>query len=97
MHELLAVDPSQREQRDLGAREERRDQHADDRERDRDREVDDHEGSSPGRAGNVAVNVEPCPGWVSTQIRPPCASTYAFASVRPRPVPPNARVDDEST
>jgi len=47
--------------------------------------------------GNVATNVEPCPGEVSTQMRPPCASTYAFASVSPRPVPPNARVDDEST
>ena len=43
------------------------------------------------------MNVEPCPGNESTQIRPPCASTYALASVSPRPVPPKARVEDEST
>src|SRR5574341_1158935 len=36
--------------------------------------------------GNFTVNVVPCPD-VSTEISPPCCSTMALLTVRPRPVP----------
>ena len=97
--ELLAIDPAQREQRDLGARAERRDRarrspRAGSR---RESSRRHHDALAVVRPGTSRRTSSPAPGVVSTQIRPPCASTYAFASVRPRPVPPNARVDDEST
>ena len=37
--------------------------------------------------GNVMVNREPAPGWLSTEIRPPCCSTISLTSARPIPVP----------
>lgn len=37
--------------------------------------------------GIVKKNVEPRPSVLSTQIRPPCASTRPFAMDNPRPVP----------
>src|SRR5579864_9148850 len=36
-------------------------------------------------------NREPCPTALSTQMRPPCASTICRAMDRPRPVPPASR------
>ena len=73
--ELLAVDPAQREQRDLGAGAEAGDEDAEHGDRDRDRQLAQIDQAPSARTGNVAVNVEPWPGEVSTQIRPPCAST----------------------
>src|SRR5215475_12277331 len=42
--------------------------------------------------GSVKANVEPWPGWDSTQILPPCISMMRFDIARPRPVPPFLRV-----
>jgi len=42
--------------------------------------------------GRVNANVEPWPGWDSTQIRPPCISMMRFDMARPKPVPPFFRV-----
>src|SRR6516225_8907744 len=42
--------------------------------------------------GSVKENVEPCPGWDSTQIRPPCISIIRFDMASPKPVPPFLRV-----
>jgi hypothetical protein len=39
------------------------------------------------RTGMVNVNVEPCPIWLLTQIRPPCSSTNFRDSASPSPVP----------
>src|SRR5216683_5516496 len=47
--------------------------------------------------GNVKVKVDPRPGSLSTQIRPPCNSTNFFARVRPRPVPSCLRVSSLPT
>jgi hypothetical protein len=44
----------------------------------------------------VKWNVEPRPSLLSTQIRPPIKLTSRFEMVRPSPVSPNLRVDDES-
>src|SRR5215471_6556463 len=41
--------------------------------------------------GSVNANVEPCPGWDSTQIRPPCISMMRFDIASPKPVPPFLR------
>src|SRR6516225_3229625 len=38
--------------------------------------------------GSVKLNVEPWPGWDSTQIRPPCISMIRFDIASPKPVPP---------
>src|SRR5215470_11280281 len=35
--------------------------------------------------GSVKVNVEPCPGCDSTQIRPPCISMMRLDMASPRP------------
>ena len=40
-----------------------------------------------GCSANVKVNVDPLPGSLSTQIRPPCISAMRLASARPSPVP----------
>jgi len=37
--------------------------------------------------GIVKVKVEPWPGWLLAQMRPPCSSTNLRESVRPSPVP----------
>src|SRR5438067_13346079 len=42
--------------------------------------------------GIVNVNVEPWPGSLSTQMRPPCSSTNFLVSARPSPVPSCLRV-----
>jgi hypothetical protein len=39
-----------------------------------------------GRTGSVNVNVEPWPGSLLTQIRPPCSSMNLRDSARPSPV-----------
>src|ERR1044071_441871 len=49
------------------------------------------------RLGSVNVKVDPRPGALSTQIRPPCSSTNFFARVRPRPVPSCLRVSSWPT
>src|SRR5713226_1198098 len=38
-------------------------------------------------AGSVNLNVDPCPGSDSTQIRPPCCSTIFLQMANPIPVP----------
>src|SRR5207253_52529 len=38
-------------------------------------------------AGSVNTNEQPRPWALSTQMRPPCASTIPFAIARPRPSP----------
>ena len=44
--------------------------------------------------GNVKENMLPLPGSLSTQMRPPCASTMPRAMARPSPVPrPAVRCD----
>src|SRR5262245_9825531 len=40
-----------------------------------------------GIVGMVNENVLPRPGWLSTQIRPPCRSTIFLQTARPIPVP----------
>src|SRR5262245_11588299 len=40
-----------------------------------------------GRRGSVKKNVAPSPGFDSTQIRPPCASTTFLQIASPAPVP----------
>ena len=40
-----------------------------------------------GFFGMVNVNVEPLPGSLSSQMRPPCNSTNLRVSASPRPVP----------
>src|SRR6516164_6161717 len=42
--------------------------------------------------GSVKVKVEPCPGWDSTQILPPCISMMRLDMASPNPVPPFLRV-----
>ena len=37
--------------------------------------------------GRVSENTDPCPGALSTAIRPPSSSASFFDSGRPRPVP----------
>src|SRR6185437_13087068 len=37
--------------------------------------------------GRAKTNRLPCPGSLSTQMRPPCNSTRRLESARPRPVP----------
>src|SRR5258708_24262732 len=41
---------------------------------------------SSRRTGSVNVNVEPCPTWLFTQIRPPWSSSNFRESTSPRPV-----------
>src|SRR6516162_2746595 len=42
--------------------------------------------------GSVNANVEPFPGWDSTQILPPCISMMRLDMASPNPVPPFLRV-----
>jgi hypothetical protein len=42
---------------------------------------------SSRRTGSVNVNVEPCPTWLFTPIRPPWSSMNFRESASPRPVP----------
>ncbi len=44
------------------------------------------------RTGIEKKNVEPLPGTLSTQIRPPCSSTSFLVIDRPSPVPPKSRL-----
>ena len=41
--------------------------------------------------GKVMVKTEPCPGALSTDTLPPCASVNCFTIARPSPVPPAGR------
>ena len=45
----------------------------------------------PERIGIEKKNVLPCPSVLSTQMRPPCASTMPFAIVQPEPRAESAR------
>ncbi len=47
-------------------------------------------------AGTSMMKVEPSPGTLSAQIRPPIISVNRCARVRPRPVPPKSRVVESS-
>lgn len=47
--------------------------------------------------GNSIVNVVPIPTSLVTCIEPPCNSTISFATAKPIPFPPVARVRDLST
>src|SRR6266511_1070625 len=49
------------------------------------------------RRGIAKRNVEPRPGSLSTQMRPPWSSTKVLVMLNPRPVPPNSRLMLEST
>jgi len=49
-----------------------------------------------GLSCTVAVKVAPRPGALFTAMRPSMRSTMRREMARPRPVPPNLRVDDES-
>ena len=53
-------------------------------------------GSPASSIGSVNQNVLPSPGSLSTPMLPPIASTSCREMARPRPVPPNLRVVDES-
>src|SRR6516164_4471065 len=46
----------------------------------------DCDGATGGRQGIVNLKVLPLPNSLSTQIRPPCASTTILQKVSPRPV-----------
>ena len=53
--------------------------------------------ASPARgSGTVTRNVEPWPGTLSMAIAPPMRSTMRLEMVRPRPMPPNLRVEPTS-
>ena len=53
--------------------------------------------SSSGTSSvTVKKNVDPMPGMLSSQMRPPISSISRAEIVRPRPVPPNFRVVDPS-
>ena len=52
-------------------------------------------GSVNGEAGRED-ELEPSPGVLSTQIRPPISSTSRLQMVRPSPVPPYLRVVEPS-
>ncbi len=54
-------------------------------------------GGSGAVSGRVKVKVEPWPGWLSTQIIPPCSSTSRLLIESPRPVPSYWRVKPSST
>lgn len=45
---------------------------------------------------SVKANVEPAPGALSAQTRPPCASTNCLTMAKPNPEPPVLRVRDLS-
>ena len=47
--------------------------------------------------GSSNQNVLPTPSLLSKPMRPPCAVTISWQSASPRPVPPIARVSEEST
>jgi hypothetical protein len=47
-------------------------------------------GTGSASTGTVKKNVDPFPGSLSTQIRPPCSSTNFLVMLSPRPVPPNS-------
>src|SRR5262249_22058738 len=52
-----------------------------------------HSALPPGRrSGTEKKKVEPFPGLLSTQIRPPCISTNFRVMLSPSPVPPNSLV-----
>ena len=44
--------------------------------------------TAAGAAGSAIVNREPCPGSLSTQIRPPIIATSRAHIAKPSPVPP---------
>ena len=48
-------------------------------------------------AGSITVNRLPLPSWLSTETRPPQASTRCFTMDRPKPVPPSSRERPLST
>ena len=52
--------------------------------------------SAASRIRTVKWNVLPCPGWLSTQIRPPIKPASRCEIANPRPVPPKRRVVDAS-
>ena len=52
--------------------------------------------SSVAASGKVNVKHVPCPGWLSTPTRPPCACTTCLTIARPSPVPPVARAREAS-
>ena len=47
---------------------------------------------SGSRTGTAKKNVDPSPGVLSTQMRPPCSSTNFLVMLSPRPVPPYSRL-----
>src|SRR5215510_14279176 len=53
--------------------------------------------ASGTRRGTAKENVEPRPGSLSTQMRPPWSSTKVLVMLSPRPVPPNWRLMPAST
>src|SRR4029453_2514459 len=53
--------------------------------------------ASATRKGIAKWNVEPRPGSLSTQMRPPWSSTKVLVMLRPSPVPPNSRLMLAST
>src|SRR5499427_117928 len=53
--------------------------------------------ASATRRGTAKEKVEPRPGSLSTQMRPPWSSTKVLVMLSPRPVPPNSRLMLAST